>query len=1061
MIKKYMKLLMVSFIVGLGLVVFGAFREKAAAYPPADIQVILQNGCPASLSSGYSYATGFIYPNPSTVLSSSGGTNLYAAAHICPGSAATGVTGVVLKMESIARTSGTGNLQITPPIQFSPVSTDTTTYSHESGAIWVNFDSLSPGYNCWHYSMTMSIGGPGIWGEYTTGGNSLCIQYTPPPAGTIYTTKYFPDNHFANGVVSGQPADVNNALVCLTNIHNVKFNCSSANSWAAGGILTSDNDYRVSVNVPANYRLTRATVKGFSRSLTCTGVSNTGTCYVSVTVTENINNYIDFWFEVDNPPFGEIFTSACNVGDFNYINRSGNHGSTEGSIVGRVQDPDYSVGRVHAYMDGPAGVGTRIGGDEGNYYGDKYPTDDSVNGRPIINKGAYGSDLPNRHDWFVIPRDVLDDYDDAYVRQVYIYFIGLDKDGNQNHNNVGPIMVEIGPCAPPTCSLSFDGLSPGEIPEINKQFKVRLSVTNNGGSKKRPISPKARLNVMYPDSPSRIFPETHQFPSLKDGDSHVFSGRSPNGYMYTEPGKYPMSGKISQTGAPGTFGTSTGISCLGSFNDNGNTNLTLGNKPYFKVYGNDIATGARYEANLGDKCTTSTLGNPKSTILSWADTGLPWNEIQKQNLANLPPTAEQWGGASTELAVFALGEIMGFYSASQHNPRRFGAAGSEPNVVTDLTFGNYNGKHGSNYRISTLLGEGKVPSEIIDESKVISYGGRSGMPQCISRYGDVEPAAASGNTTLNALVPGAPDNAGVVVVDGNVTITGSKQYTRTTWNGASDVSSFTLIVKGNIYIQPGVQVLDGTYIAMPRNDGSGGTIYTCANGNGNNPSFYPNPYSTCNQKLTFNGAVIAKQMKLGRTNGTLSNAAPPAPPQIGFKWVTAGKDEMESKGYTCVQFNEPEDPNTWDDNYLCSPRNLNLSFSSEGKISGQTCIGIAEVDSKDPNPWGNNYLCGSARTMSDLGLEWKADGPKSDKYCTLINEPSERGTIVPDYNVWDDNYLCETLRVPPAVAPETYSSNGAAEVFNASPEIYLNPPDELRKNTNGNFDYITSLPPLL
>ena len=180
--KKCIKLLIPVFIIGSALIVSVVNSQKAlAAYPPDNIKTILTNSC-ISPGPGESYATGFIYPDPSTVLSSAGDTNLYAAAHICAGSYWWGVLGVQLSLNSYSRYAGTGNLHISTPQLFSKVNTDSTSFSQASAPVRVTFDSLSQWWNCWYFSMTMTIDGPGTWGSYTTGRNNLCIEYeTPPP----------------------------------------------------------------------------------------------------------------------------------------------------------------------------------------------------------------------------------------------------------------------------------------------------------------------------------------------------------------------------------------------------------------------------------------------------------------------------------------------------------------------------------------------------------------------------------------------------------------------------------------------------------------------------------------------------------------------------------------------------------------------------------------------------------------------------------------------------------------------------------------------------------------
>jgi len=83
-----------------------------------------------------------------------------------------------------------------------------------------------------------------------------------------------------------------------------------------------------------------------------------------------------------------------------------------------------------------------------------------------------------------------------------------------------------------------------------------------------------------------------------------------------------------------------------------------------------------------------------------------------------------------------------------------------------------------------------------------------------------------------------------------------------------------VIVKGDIYIQNSMTSLDGIYIAQPKTSSTGGTIYTCATGQG--AAVAPsdtNFYNSCNTKLTINGSLVANQLQLLRTSGSLNQSS--------------------------------------------------------------------------------------------------------------------------------------------------------------------------------------------
>jgi hypothetical protein len=99
-------------------------------------------------------------------------------------------------------------------------------------------------------------------------------------------------------------------------------------------------------------------------------------------------------------------------------------------------------------------------------------------------------------------------------------------------------------------------------------------------------------------------------------------------------------------------------------------------------------------------------------------------------------------------------------------------------------------------------------------------------------------------------------------------------------------------VQGNIYINQDVNQLDGLYIAQPdqTNLANTGVIWTCHDGSSvaYNSTFV---IGNCNHKLTFNGAVIAKQMNLWRTNDGINSDLPtdqpgtPSIPAEEFKYT--------------------------------------------------------------------------------------------------------------------------------------------------------------------------------
>lgn len=133
---------------------------------------------------------------------------------------------------------------------------------------------------------------------------------------------------------------------------------------------------------------------------------------------------------------------------------------------------------------------------------------------------------------------------------------------------------------------------------------------------------------------------------------------------------------------------------------------------------------------------------------------------------------------------------------------------------------------------------------------------------------------------------------------------------------------------------------------------------------------------------------------------------PPQPPPgddpYGFEWSYAGPIAMKH----CIQINEPADPDTWADNYLCMDLDLGIAWSAADPIGGMQCTLINEP--ADPEMWHDNYLC--LPTASSMNLYWSAAGPVSGKYCVQIYEPA-------DPHTWDDNYLCYDITNPVTESP--------------------------------------------
>lgn len=270
-------------------------------------------------------------------------------------------------------------------------------------------------------------------------------------------------------------------------------------------------------------------------------------------------------------------------------------------------------------------------------------------------------------------------------------------------------------------------------------------------------------------------------------------------------------------------------------------------KPYMKVLGGDVAAGS---------CTG---GN--SIIAGW-------NKLSDQE----GPTGNGNFGAGTRYAAFAQGIISSFASG-QHLPQETGFGYSPTNLSfantsTNPGSGNFGGNFSGTPCVSSYFGT--KPS---NPSEVSAWPGLDAAVNTLgSKVYSLESTAAP--TTIGGAT--IPSNVSVrLYVEGDVMLAGDITANYAGAVDASQMPNFTLIVKGNIYIQPGVKELYGTYVA----EGVGkGNIYTCSNGTSPidtanystvPPSALVNPYTQCMNPLTFTGAVVAQKVHLGRTHGSL------------------------------------------------------------------------------------------------------------------------------------------------------------------------------------------------
>ncbi len=443
---------------------------------------------------------------------------------------------------------------------------------------------------------------------------------------------------------------------------------------------------------------------------------------------------------------------------------------------------------------------------------------------------------------------------DAYPHTYYVN--GVDLSTGREFK-LGGSPKSVGVCAPPTCNNNLT-TTPSK-PEPGETFSAQVGVSYNPGSRGLPLRYDIVINVLGASGSPKTSPDLiapyiygHKF----TGFSYPTTGvRTTNWAIRWNNSYYPVSASI--------LGGQRSITCSDTYQ--------IATKPYLRVYGNDVAAGGAFKR----ECSINDVPNQKATILTRAKVINPWDQD-----SNGP---ENWAGGATQFAAFALGEIVEFSSAGMHSPRENTKGRSWTTPVTDLTFGNFNPNHVPSYSIKNYVNNPTALTYILNGDKVINYGGRGGVVNCMPDF--FAQAAASGEPVTQGLFyasPAPPSSRtigtgqhiaeyvnGPVVIRSNIAFSGAS----TNWASLNSIPSYFLIVRGNIYIQPNVTQLDGVYIAQPvAGVANSGRIITCANGQA---SFSATTlYSACNTKLTINGAFIAKQVKFRRTKGTLKNATP-------------------------------------------------------------------------------------------------------------------------------------------------------------------------------------------
>ena len=587
----------------------------------------------------------------------------------------------------------------------------------------------------------------------------------------------------------------------------------------------SGNDY----NFPLNFSVKRSTARGVTPTIDVlsptkiNGGDKVGSQIFTITLDRNYTyefkvsglskpNTLTFNFSTNiDPLYGAKECSPVDKSPIGYLD------SADCSLLtGWAYDPDKSSSSatVHVYEGGAAGTGTLVGG---------YTADAS---RPDVNT-AYR--ITGNHGFII---NVPIKYQDGNAHTFYVYVLGTDSAGTLN--SVNP-QVTNSPktivCANFSCS--FTSPTSGSTYEPGESISPSMKVDRSSGSGSVVVTPSATLGTttltptpINATTTDTVTTATISFPGKTFVDADLNTGS----FTITGTIKWPVGGSSSCS-----------------------TTFSVVRKPFFNVTNGDLMVGGVYPTGSPLSCRTTSSGN----LSSWA---------------NASNTLRQ--GAHVDLVAKVLGTALGVYSG---NTKTSGI----PNGMFGkwLTIANTSGVWGGGSDDTTCMKDFYTQTKK-DVVAPVSPAAAQTVAGLDSSAGTSDQIEFNGNLEIN----GGSSFSGklAVYVTGNVYISGDITMNTNYTNGVSSIPFFpffALIVKGNVYVKSTVQRLDGVYVIQPKLDGSNnlvggtGTIYTCASA-ANTIVVVGLMYSTCGTKLTFNGIVQAKDIKLHRTIGTLNKDTP-------------------------------------------------------------------------------------------------------------------------------------------------------------------------------------------
>ena len=272
---------------------------------------------------------------------------------------------------------------------------------------------------------------------------------------------------------------------------------------------------------------------------------------------------------------------------------------------------------------------------------------------------------------------------------------------------------------------------------------------------------------------------------------------------------------------------------------------------FFKVFGGDISAG-------GAIGTSNSLDNCRGTPYLKSGYDPTSAKIYGYSLHRSTNLTDH-RGASTQYALMANGSVKGVYSTTDPiigltYANQAPSTGS-PYFAGGLTASGDNRRCLNNYwRFADKVTNSKTANSINLASEVDNYKSYLYTP------------ASGSSVTITGSLPATVTNLtiyvdGDVVIDNNIILAAGSLTKR---KGLRDVGFILIVARGNLYIDYDVDRVDALLVAYPsynqrKKDIEKGVIYTCANSDQ-----ATNDYGDCSHQLTINGALVGRQVRLGR-----------------------------------------------------------------------------------------------------------------------------------------------------------------------------------------------------